>query len=184
MATVLGKAGGSSYGQAARAGAQGEATTATILNSAPPGVVVLHDLSIPFMKVGANIDHAIISGTTIWLVDSKLWQPGVYWTLGGKTFRGFKRFAVRNGSERKFPGDSRTMPMALPAFKKAIAGAEFATPIMVIHSSSRKGSVGLRFFRPQEATPMTGKKLARWILRLREPADASLVAMMRKYVRR
>lgn len=48
----------------------------------------MHDLDIPLPGFSANIDHAVIAGRTLTLIDSKVWQPGIYRTRDGITRRG------------------------------------------------------------------------------------------------
>lgn len=78
----------------ARAGAEGERRTAEVLNrlaATPGGPTVLHDLAIPIPGFSANIDHVVVSGATVVIVDSKRWLPGFYWTWQGATRRGLSR---------------------------------------------------------------------------------------------
>lgn len=80
----------------AKIGQDGEHKTAQILNQHAqqyPGVVVVHDILTPGLdpKYATNIDHLIISGHRVLVLDTKVWQPGWYWTLLGHTRRGFTR---------------------------------------------------------------------------------------------
>jgi hypothetical protein len=69
---------------AALMGAAGERRTAKLLDAYATGALVLHDLKIPLKGVYANVDHAVVSGTRILLIDSKVWAAGTYWTFRGK----------------------------------------------------------------------------------------------------
>ena len=104
---VLGTAGGSVDGAAwaatpgaAAAGAAGERRPGQLLETvASRGPDVLHDLRVPLVDYPVNIDHAVVSGRRVFLIDSKLWRPGLYWALGGATRRGLRptgRLASRN----------------------------------------------------------------------------------------
>lgn len=91
----LGNATWATSASAAKAGQRAEVRTAQILDTharAHPGVAVFHDLQIPRAGINANIDHAIISGRQLFLLDTKLWAPGFIWSIGGKAFRGLRRF--------------------------------------------------------------------------------------------
>ncbi|OYO21961.1 hypothetical protein CGZ93_08475 [Enemella dayhoffiae] len=82
---------------AADAGRYGEEQTARVLAplaNRPGGVTVLHDLKVPIAGARANIDHAVVCGTTLLLLDSKSWRRGFVWTLAGVTRRGRARFSA------------------------------------------------------------------------------------------
>lgn len=143
---------------AARAGLAGEQKTAQILNDVAESVrregrvVVLHDLTIPGTK--ANIDHAVLvsgaTGSRIFLIDSKVWKPGGYWTMPafpgaligmrGRTYRGTSRFPS---------AEKHTMEMAtdrlLAYLDKAGSRAVIEQPWVVVWPSSNR--VALRLSR-------------------------------------
>ena len=75
------------------AGRLGEQKTAAIVGRlcVPGGPTVLHDLTLPMRGISANIDHIIVSGRTVTIIDSKYWKPGIYWTFFGRTFKGLHR---------------------------------------------------------------------------------------------
>jgi hypothetical protein len=99
---VFGHAGGSLVGASwaandavARVGRRAELQSAVVLDrlaSRPDGPTVLHDLAIPIPGISANIDHVVVSGQRVLIIDSKGWKPARYWSVGGATFRGFRRF--------------------------------------------------------------------------------------------
>lgn len=80
-------------------GAKGEAWTRQVLDGLAAGdasTVVLHGLSAPGMGRG-DIDHVVVrqaaTGPVVLILDSKCWQPGLYWSLSGRaSFRGRTRF--------------------------------------------------------------------------------------------
>ncbi len=97
---------------AARIGASGERLTATVLDrltARPGGVTVMHDLDIPLPGFSANIDHAVIAGRSITLIDSKVWQPGIYRTRDGVT---------RRGREAAVFADKKTLRAAGDGFRR------------------------------------------------------------------
>lgn len=68
----------------AEMGRVGEVLTARILNPLarrPGGPSVAHHVTPPGGT--ADVDHVLISGSRVVLIDSKRWRPGVYWTFGG-----------------------------------------------------------------------------------------------------
>ena len=97
------------------AGTDGEVRTARALANCckPGGPTVLHDLIMPMNGVRLNIDHIIISGKEVRILDSKMWTPGVYWTFAGRTRRGFTRVEH---------ADKQTMAMATTSITKLLSG--------------------------------------------------------------
>ena len=99
MAKEYGKAAGSLAtsgfsAKATSAGIWGEKQTAKELASkllSEPDTHIFHDLRIPTLQK-ANIDHVIVRGKNIVVVDSKNWKPGFYWAIGSLGFRGFRPF--------------------------------------------------------------------------------------------
>ncbi len=185
FATSIGKPGASVGGLAGKfgtahtsAGTDGEIRTARVLEKycKPGGPTVLHDLVLPMNGVKANIDHVVISGNEVRILDSKLWQPGFYWTLGGTT---------RRGMTRVDHADKQTMAMATTAIKKVLstnAASDFTLkrPVLVVWPSSAKTRLSLRFFRPVGARAVTGDRFA---LRHRhfvgtKPASQEIVAAL------
>lgn len=98
---VFGNAGGGLGGDVswakneavARQGLAGEKRTAELLNKFQDRVAIIHDVRVPLPGFKSNIDHVIVAGRHVYLIDSKNWKPGFYWSLGGKARRGFSRVA-------------------------------------------------------------------------------------------
>ena len=86
----------------ARVGADGERKTAAILDpfTQTTSATVLHDLMVSARGYRSNIDHVVVSGSHVLIVDSKVWLPGFYWTLNGTTRRGMSRFATGGSGGR------------------------------------------------------------------------------------
>lgn len=63
----------------AKIGAKSEQKTEVLLNGFAKKAAVLHDLRIPLPGFKANIDHAVVSGKSVPLIDFKMWKPGFYW---------------------------------------------------------------------------------------------------------
>lgn len=84
--------------QRSAVGAKGEAWTAQVLDrlaAQDPSTVALHQLTAPGMG-RADIDHVVVrqaaTGPVLRILDSKCWQPGLYWSLAGRVYRGWTRF--------------------------------------------------------------------------------------------
>ena len=89
--------------EVAEIGRRGELLTAAVLDrlARPDGPTVLHDLLLPAASgVRVNVDHVVVSGRRVVLVDSKCWQPGRYWTALGRTRRGLKPRPARRQARR------------------------------------------------------------------------------------
>ena len=181
---VLGTPGGSlndlgskfGAGQVA-AGNDGEVRTARALADCckPGGPTVLHDLILPMNKITANIDHIIISGKEVRILDSKMWAPGIYWTFAGHTRRGFTRCDH---------ADKRTMAMATAAITKLLSGTGvrfvMKRPVLIVWPSSAKKQMSLWFFRPIGAKATTGARFTSNVSHYAgaKPANQDLVAAL------
>lgn len=159
----------------ATAGAKGEHATARVLNAlaaAPGGPTVLHDMRIPLAGVNANVDHVVITGRTVYLIDSKYWRPALYWTVFGTTFRGLQRFEA---------ADKQTMPMAWRGYSEflttRVPHARLANPLLVVWPSS-KDPMRLGLYRAAGAKAITGAQLESRTARWRRPADPDIVAAL------
>lgn len=121
---------------AAKAGQKGEVETARLLDAlahAEGGPSILHDLRIPMKGVSANIDHVIVSGRRVLLLDTKRWKPGFYWTLGGRSYRGRTRVPH---------AEKQTMIMAANAVRGFLeregVKATVVQPVVAVWPSSSK----------------------------------------------
>lgn len=128
----LDDAGFAANAQTAKAGQAGELLTARILNrqAADRGFTVLHDLRVP--RARANIDHVVVAGNRVWVIDSKLWLPGVYMTVpkGTVRFDGRKMADVPHADKRGLPlGHARIAELLGPL------DARMQRPLMVLHCS-------------------------------------------------
>lgn len=160
----------------ARIGKSGEIRTAAVLDvlaRRPGGPTVMHDLKIPIPGISANIDHLVISGRTLYLIDAKVWKPGFYWTTGGTTRRGLARFA---------PADKKTMPMASAALARYLVprtrgGVTVATPLLVVWPSSERSTTHLWAMSSPGANVIGSAKFTARAHRMvgTKPADPDLV---------
>jgi hypothetical protein len=110
----------------AKIGAKGEQKTEVLLNGFAKKAAVLHDLRIPLPGFKANIDHAVVSGKSVLLIDSKMWKPGFYWSMLGYR-RGWEK-TPHIGKSQEYVSN------AMNAFLKG-TGAKVLTPQLVVWSS-------------------------------------------------
>lgn len=182
---VLGRAGGSlenatwaKNDAVTRVGKAGEVSTAAVLDGLAHrqnGPTVMHDLNIPIPRIRANIDHVVVTGRVVHLIDAKVWKPGFYWTVRGTTRRGWSKFA---------PADKKTMPMAVDAVTRFLAArgvkAVVARPLLVVWPSSRNGTTSMWALVSPGARVVTGAQFTRRAARLTgtKPADPAVVAAL------
>jgi len=82
------------FGDRAGAGAAGERHTSELLDGAYAGSAhtwVFHNVRMPGWKK-ANLDHVVVRGSIVVVLDSKFWKPGTYWRPPGGPRRGLKPF--------------------------------------------------------------------------------------------
>ncbi|MHB8318087.1 MAG: nuclease-related domain-containing protein [Acidimicrobiales bacterium] len=168
-ANVIGTPGGSvglldqEFHGRATIGQMGEIRTARVLSvlCQGNGPTVLHDLRIPLHGVSANIDHIVVSGKRVTIIDSKSWQPGWIWTFAGVTRRGLKRFP---------PGDKQTLAMARNAVSALLLRSgldyEMGRSLVVVWSSNDSKRMKLRLFSPIGATAITSHRFSLGMKRL------------------
>jgi hypothetical protein len=167
---VLGTPGGSLAGASfvanravGEAGAQGERKTAAILNQVagrPGGPSVLHDLNIPGPKYSANVDHVVVSGKTVTIIDSKTWTGNFYWTIAGKTYRGLSRFATAvRGQKPSYPAEKKTLPMAKTVYAKYLGIPESSIRLGLVIWPTGPKALSLLFFKSPGAPKAVNGKL-------------------------
>ena len=130
---------------AADIGKTGEIKTAAILDklaNRAGGPTVLHDLNIPLPRITANIDHALVSGRNVLLIDAKVWKPGIYWTFRGVNRRGFEKIPHTQKQTMKMASDAITGYL-----RNNGVNATILHPILVVWPSSRKAKLHLRFLK-------------------------------------
>ena len=161
-------------------GAAGERATAEILDRCClNGATVLHDLNIP--GSWANIDHLVVAGQRLWLIDSKRWKPGFYWRVGtGPARRGMELFT---------PADKTTMVMARDRLgrwltERGVTPRWWPATVVVWPSNGSKMTLWALGGMPGAGvvTPARFTSLARE--RCRRRADPALLAALACLVRR
>lgn len=195
---ILGTPGGSLAGASfaanaavAKVGADGERKTAQILNALanrPGGPSVLHDLDIPNPKYSANVDHVVVSGRTVTIIDTKVWASNFYWTLAGKTYRGLKRFATtgKNGVV-SYPAEKRTLSLAKSEYARYLGIPETNIRLGLIIWPAGARPLNLIFFRGAgsptavDGTKLTAARAGR--LFGSRPADPHLLVALARLIK-
>lgn len=127
----------------AKIGAAGEKKVAGALApyfSSPSSAALFHDLAVPGRR--ANIDHLIVSGNKVLLLDTKVWKTGFYYTVFSHTFRGLTPVSH---------ADKKTYQMLTYDLKKFLepVGAKILTPAVIVLGKGGKAKVGM--YRPKGA---------------------------------
>lgn len=137
------------------------------------GATILNDLQIPIPGFKANIDHIVVSGNNVLILDSKAWADGIYWTMGGHTRRGLKHFKH---------ADSGGIPASKQGIKNYLLRhgikANIIKPLIVVWS---KGNPNFWFYKPKGAAKVvTGQNLYSHLRRkkLTQPANPQIVAAL------
>ncbi|WP_159599165.1 nuclease-related domain-containing protein [Agromyces humi] len=193
---VYGRAGGSlehgtfaANADVAKRGADGERRTAKILDVLTrSGVAVFHDLNMPGTKYAANVDHVIVSGNHVTIVDSKVWQGAFYWTLGGATFRGLRRFSARTRDGKvSYPAEKRTLPMARDLLAEHLGISPSKIRLALIIWPTGPKPLSTVFFRPPGSPKViNGQTLSAVEAGVRfgrKPADPHLVSKLATLLR-
>jgi hypothetical protein len=175
----------------ARIGADGERRTAKILDQLVAkngGPSVLHDLDIPNPKYSANVDHVIVSGRTVTIIDTKVWAAKFYWTVGGRTYRGLKRFAsVAKDGTTSYPAEKRTLPLARSEYAKylGIPETDIRLGLIIWPASPRPMSLllfrGAGFPTSVDGTKLTPGRAGR--LFGHKPADPALLVKLARLLK-
>lgn len=152
-------------------GARGEARTAAILDAlarTETGPTVFHDLRIPIPGVTANIDHLVVSGRTVLIVDTKAWKPGFLWTIRGRTRRGLAPSPACDKNTVSMARESLTRHLRTNT--PTTRPARFPTPLVVVWPTST-GKVHTWAATFPGARLVTPRQLRRQAARMRGPAD-------------
>ena len=164
----------------ARVGRQAELRTAQVLDglaTRPAGPTVLHDLAIPIPNISANIDHVVVSGRRVLIIDSKGWRPARYWSLGSMAFRGWRRFGHASGATPRMAVDGLTRYL-----KGRGVRARLVTPVVAVWPSSDRGQLSVALLGMDGCRVVRGARLAPAVRRsvgLR-PADPDIVDALRR----
>ncbi|OFP74399.1 nuclease-related domain-containing protein [Actinomyces sp. HMSC065F12] len=160
-----------------KAGHDAEVKTGEKLNQwalCEGGPTVLHDLHIPGSN--ANIDHVVVSGTKVLMIDSKAWKPATYWTIFGHTYRGSQRFEPADAAPTAFLNEqlARMCP----------SNARIMRPVIAVWSSNGKRQANVMWLRHKGATVANSNTFMTVIKRRvgMRPADPNIVAALSTWV--
>ncbi|AUG29409.1 NERD domain-containing protein [Microbacterium hominis] len=188
--TVIGRAGrsviaDSRFGDVGKVGAVGEARTGRVLAQLAgreSGPTVIHDVRIPIPGFTANIDHVVISGRDVTLLDSKVWRAGFYWTLGGVT---------RRGMELAAHCDKKTLQTGVEGIGRMLrnmgVAAHFRRSVLVVWPGPGGVSPNLVLYRPRSTATVIGRddqSTLRRIARLTgsRPGDPQVVSAISRII--
>lgn len=161
-----------------RAGVRGEQLAAALLDqwAETSGATVIHDVMVPHQRYTFNVDHVVVIGRTVVLVDAKLWRPGFYWTWNGRSHRGLQAFPF---------ADKRGMGLARKAVAEFI-GRRFSVrrPIVAVFPTDRAKKLHLWALTVPGAALVPGTRLVDQLPPHCEEADPQLVKMMLSLVQR
>lgn len=153
----------------ARMGAKGEKKSEALLNRFGETAAVMHDLRLPIPGFKANIDHIIVSGKRVLILDSKMWKPGFYWTFSGTNRRG----------REKVPHTAKDQGYIQRAVISHLAGtgAEVGVPKLAVWPSREGQKLSLWLLRVPGAGVIAGTALAGVVGKFigRRPADDQIV---------
>lgn len=157
---------------AAKAGANGEKKTEAVLAPFAGKAAVLHDLTVPIPGFKANIDHVVVSGRRVMLIDTKVWKPGFYWTFLGKNRRGFER--VDHTAK-----DQSYITRAVASYLQG-TGAEVSSPVLAVWCSRANDKTSTWALTVPGASVIAGGALSGAVRRfiIRKPADPAIVAKL------
>jgi len=157
----------------AAVGASGERRTADLLraiqNQRHPQkrFVVIHDVMLPSAKYTANIDHIVVAGNRVLIIDSKVWSPGFYFTFRGQTYV-YHSAKTKNDFNKKIgrfeAADHQTIPMIVNVLDQwlrevGIGYSIFMKPALIVWPPEGKQEPSLRFYSPKGSTSvMKGSK--------------------------
>lgn len=160
----------------ARMGTKGEQLSEKVLNTFSSRAAVMHDLRVPIPGFKANIDHVIVSGRRVLILDSKMWKPGFYWTLAGVNRRG----------REKVPHTGKDQAWITKAVESHLrgTGAEVLTVRLVIWPSRTGEKASTWLLKVPGAILITGDALARTVRSFigRRPADDRIVARLAELI--
>lgn len=156
----------------ARAGTKGELRSEEVLNRFGGRAAVMHDLRVPIPGFKANIDHVVVSGNRVLIIDSKLWKPGFYWTFGGHNRRGWE----------KVPHTAKDQDWIRRAVVRHLSGtgAEVLIPHLAVWPSRGGAALRTGLLKVSGARVIPGRRLASVTSSFirRTPADDVIVGRL------
>ncbi len=173
-------------GRDAAAGTSGERATARWLASTLAGIpntYVFHGLSAPGLR-SADIDHVVVFGSTMILIDTKMWPAGTYLFAGPLALHGLLPW--KEGRTNTISIARRNFPAALGRQNVAVPAID--TLLLVWGPRNKKQSVvsicPSRFQKAARPTRRLASQLQRAARRAPAPPDPNLLGVLRSMVKR
>lgn len=169
---------------AADYGRRGEELLGRKLNliAAETGASVFHDLDDPAGSQ-ANLDHIVLAGQKLLVVDAKVWKPAFYYTLGSRSYRGLLRRAPAVDPHR-FAGLVKSSHLLAKKTKTDLAGIVItAIPSSLLWRSPQDRAVHTWALNIPDVTVTGIQPTLRKARRLKGEADRSAAAFIRSLVR-
>jgi hypothetical protein len=172
----------------AKLGRQGEVRTALILNEAaqrPGGPTVLHHITPD--GTSADIDHVLVAGNEVHMIDSKVWKPAAYWTFGGVHRRSFSLLSTEVAENLPTPEAIQRARGRLISHLEAagVTGITIHGPHYVVWPSREGGTVSTLMLNLGEGTSIVpGASMQRFTRRIarkgtaHRPAVESLASLL------
>jgi len=148
--------------EAVDAGVEGENRTATLLwlLLKIPGVTVFHGLKFPNSR-NADVDHAVLHGNNVYLIDSKQYRWGEYeWKQHPKYG---EQIARTDGYGRQ---KDNHMDAAAEGYRRILGHGINVIPIIIVHGTNVKigvnkwSSSGVALFTPEDAMRFMGETIS------------------------
>lgn len=161
----------------AKLGRQGEVRTAQILNDVarrPGGPTVFHHLTPDGST--ADIDHILIAGNDLHMIDSKVWKPAAYWTFRGTHRRSFSLMKTEIAENLPTPEKIHRARQRLADQLEAtgITGVNICGPHYVIWPSREGGTVNTTMLDLGAGTSIVpGSSFDRFARRISKPGTAN-----------
>jgi DnaJ-like protein/nuclease-like protein len=141
-----------------------------------PNARIFHGLALPG-SVFADVDHAVLAGRRLVLIESKAWLPGHYTTddTGG---------LWRN--DRRFRGGATRLPETIEAYRDLVPGAEIRGAMIVYPSRAGVVSTDPADAGTTEPCPMTPEQFVHeigdWLAAESSTVDVDLLRAVRAQV--
>lgn len=135
-----------------------------------PGARVCHGLAAEEGSVFADLDHAVLCGRRLVLVESESWLPGHYEVDGDGT-------VLRNG--RPFRGGSVHLPERLATYRALLPGAEIRGALLIYPSRAGTITVGDGFGHTPERFV---REIGGWLAAEPSTVDRELFATLLRQV--
>lgn len=165
----------------AKLGRQGEVRTALILNEIarrPGGPTVLHHVTPEGSS--ADIDHVLVAGNEVHMIDSKVWKPAAYWTFGGVHRRSFSLLSTEVAENLPTPDKIERARKRLTGQLEAagVHGITVYGPHYVVWPSREGGTVSTLMLNLGEGTSIVpGASFQRFARRIARKGTANRLAV-------